>query len=412
MLAVVAALVSWAPVARADDAPTLAPRLSTLLGEARLVVLGDVGAVTEHDEGRLLRAEVRVSRALKGAAEGSSVDVIEDRTFPSVRPSLATGRRVVAFLKPARSTTQTRRSLAPDREYYRLPANRWGVIDLAATGAEHEVVTAIDGWRGLSGKAGSERETEMRRLVFMELGARHERLVEDAAAALPEIPGLGRTLTSDERETLTRALQRTELPERVRLALIEGITQQALVDLAPALRELPGATPRLLEAAALARTRLGRGPDREEFDQVFSTGDAVTRAANVPALARAPGGIDTVAALAVEDPSRDVRLAAIGALGESGSPKALPTLGETFLDPDIDIRRKSAEGIHRIGGREAAKLCADLAFVASPDAQRQAVLLLIVLAGSREDPLVQRIRDTHPSEEIRELARKGITHEH
>jgi hypothetical protein len=121
------------------------------------------------------------------------------------------------------------------------------------------------------------------------------------------------------------------------------------------------------------------------------------------------GGIPAVSALATGDPAKEVRLTAIEVLGESGSAEALPTLGQTFKDNDPEIREQSAQAIYRIGGRSAAELAADLAFTAPPGGgQYHAVTLLGVLGVGGDDPLIKRIRDSHPDPSIREYATHGL----
>jgi hypothetical protein len=73
----------------------------------------------------------------------------------------------------------------------------------------------------------------------------------------------------------------------------------------------------------------------------------------------------------------------------------------------------STEAITRIGGRAAAELLAGLAFSAPPAAQRHAVALLMALGTSRDDPLLARIRETHPDPAVRKLATSGLeVHQH
>ncbi len=413
-LAVVAPHVA---VAVTIDAPPLAPRLPAIVKRASLVVLGDVGAMSEHDDGRLLLGQLRVARELHGRPMESSVlAVVEERRFAAVSPFLRTGRRVVAFLVVARPTTQLRRALPPGQVYYRFAEERWGLIDLPDADAEGPVVAAVEGWIALTrGEPATpvERAAAERRLVFTEIGTGQPRLVEDGAAALAGLPDLAATLTDSERETLARAVRRTDLPERLRLGLVKAIADAHLRSLADALRDLPGAGPSLVRASALARAELGSGPDRTEIDTALRTGDAAHRAALVPALLQpGAGGIPAVSELALQDPAREVRLAAIQTLGESGSSEALPTLGKTFGDPDAEVRKTTAQAIYTIGGRPAAELLGELAFAAPGDGQRQAVGMLLLLELDRDDPLIVRIRDTHPDASVRKLVTTGIEGHH
>jgi len=394
-------------------APPLAPRLPDLLRGSAQVVLADVGAVTEHDEGRLLQAHLRVGRAFKGADGQTAVKVIEERRFPSVPSVLRTGRRVIAFLQRATMTSQLRRAL-PEGTYYKLMADRWGLIDLPDAATESAVVAAVGGWAALARDQDwdeAEKAAALRRLVFSELAATHERLVEDGTGGLTDLSGLAGNLTAAEQDIITGVLNREDLPERVRIALVDAIAQMGLRSLAPALGELPGASPELLRASIAARARLGAARKSSDLVAAFKDDDPAARMAAVHEFIEsgASGASGEIADLAINDPVREVRLAAIEALERAASPEALQALGETFCDTDLEIRRRSAQAIHEIGGREAARLLSDLAFTAPKDAQKQAVLMLLALGVSREDPLVTRIRDTHPDQSIRNLAAHGIS---
>jgi hypothetical protein len=418
LLILAAAGGSFRAAAQPQDAPPpLAPELRQMLRRSNLVLVGDIGAVSEADDGRLLRARLRIGRTLAGAVDGTGVhdgtgvDIVEDRRFPSARPTLRSGRRVVVFLVVAKQNAQMRRALPPG-SYYRVLDEPWGLIDLPDATAEREVVGALEGWIALGRERAlsqQERDAAVRRLTFSELEASHPRLSEDAVVNLATLAGLADSLTPSEQDILARALRRTDLPERVRIALIEAIAAARLAALAQSLRDLPGASPALVRASTLARSRLGTGPGQEELSVALREGDPATRAAMVPALLRAQtGGIAAVGALATTDPAREVRLAAIEALGESGSPEALSILGQTFKDADPEIRERSAQAIYRIGGRGAAELAADLAFTAPPEGQRHAVFLLGTLGVGGTDSLVKRIRESHPDPAIRDLATHGL----
>jgi hypothetical protein len=414
------ALATLIPGLADGSAESLAPRLPDLLRRSALVVVADIVAVTEHDDGRLLQAHLRVDHALKGlkgSVETAGIGVVEDRKFPSVPPVLRAGGRVAVFLTVAPSTSQLRRSLRPG-DYYRLLSDRWGLIKLPDAETEDAVLDVLNGWLLLerNGKQDEkQRAAETRRLVFSELGARSERLVEDAAAGLPELPDLAATLTASEQDALTRTLRRADLPERIRVGLVEAVADAKLRALAPVLGRLPSAGPELLRATAVARAQLGQPADDAEVEAALQDEDAAVRVAAVHGLAAERGGaIAKLGDIALNDPTRDVRLEAIEALGNIGNPNALPILGQTFADADRVVRQKSAQAIYRIGGRKAAELLAKLAFTAPSEGQQQAVALLMTMGIPQDDPLLARIRNTHPDPAVRDLAAHGLPaiHDH
>jgi hypothetical protein len=416
MLAAAAALLPGLLAARDTSTVRLAPRLSSLVRSAHLVVLADVGALTEVDDGRLMAAHLRVSRTLSGPENTAAATVVEDRRFPSVPPAIKTGQRVLAFLEEASSTSQLRRELPPG-VHYRLAAGRWGLLDLPDAAAENVALEAVSGWITLAeGDLDEEARAALRRrLIFVELAAADARLVEDGAAELADLLGPSTNLQDHERDVIAAALGREDLPDRVRIGLVDTVARARLQSLSPALDQFDAASPELRQAAIRARVQLGQTRGKAKLVEALSDGDPAARLAAVHELAEigTQEAVAEVAELAVGDPDREVRLAAIDALGKAPSPVALEALGKTFSDRNPDIRRRSAQVIYGIGGRPAATLLAELAFEAPADAQPQAVVLLLTLGIPRDDPLVQRIRDTHPNPAVRDLAENGLqVHSH
>lgn len=409
--------------AREASSTQLAPRLATLARGADRVVLVRVGTLNEVDEGRLLQARLQVSKTLRSTdadTPGGDLDVIEERRFPSVPATLRAGMRAIVFLELATPTSQMRRAL-PGGTYYRLANGRWGLLDLSDGTTEPAALELVTGWIDLAegintGELDEPAQAQLRRrLVFLGLGATNARLVEDGVASLPELRGIAGNLRNDERATIERVLGREDLPDRVRIGLVNTIASMKIRSLAPALYNLSGAGPDLRRATIRARATLGEARDRKVLVDDFGADDPAVRLAAVEELSETgtDAAVAEIAALAREDQDRGVRLAAIEALGTSSSPVALEALGTIFKETDPEIRRQAARSIHAIGNRDAARLLSNLAFEAPPDAQRQAVVLLLTLDIPRTDPLVMRIREQHPSAALRELAERGIdTHSH
>jgi HEAT repeat protein len=170
------------------------------------------------------------------------------------------------------------------------------------------------------------------------------------------------------------------------------------------------APPDLRRAAIRARVQLGQAREKAKLVETLDDSDPVTRLAAVHELAETgtQDAVAQIARLAIGDPDTEVRLAAIDALGKMPSPAALQALGKTFADSNVEIRRRSAQAIYGIGGRPAANLLGELAFDGPADVQQQAVVLLLTLGIPRDDPLVKRIRETHPNAAVREVAEHGL----
>jgi len=403
----IALLVAAGSVAHAATDRTLA--LAQQLARARLVVAGAVTQVSSHDDGRLTVARVRPDRVLKGAAAGD-VNVVEHHDLPSVPDLLRDGDHVVLFLAPAASSSALARAL-PAGKYFEPVGGRHGVI--AGSAAEADEAAAIVA-RMVAASAAPEpdrdrRAAQHRVLVFDELAGRHPRLVADGAAALPGVPDLTATLTDAERRRLEAALARTDLPSWVRVQLVESIGAANLTALAPALHSLPGPDAPTLEASWTALRRLGSPPTAADVATALGSGDPAVRAAAARALLATgePDAVSRVTRLALEDPSADVRTAATEALGATQRPDVLSSIEEVFRRSDWPTRQAAGRAINRVGGRPAQESLARLAFDPNADVQRYAVTLLLVTGISRDDPLIQRIRASHPDPAIRRLVTEG-----
>ena len=115
---------------------------------------------------------------------------------------------------------------------------------------------------GTSGMASRERSemdaSAMRRLTFDLLAARNPLLVEDGTAGLANL-GPQAELTPAELDVLAAALQRDDLPERVRIGLIDAVGKAGLRQAVPALQRI-GAPIAVVEAAWRALDQLGAPP--------------------------------------------------------------------------------------------------------------------------------------------------------
>ncbi|MCK6556812.1 HEAT repeat domain-containing protein [Candidatus Binatia bacterium] len=387
------------------------PGIGQLLGRARLVVAGEVADVAEYDSGRFTVARVRVQRVFKGdTAPGSDVLVVERHDMPSSAELLRAGERAVAFLAPAARTSSLKAAL-PAGSYYEIVAGRAGVLTSSRTEDIDEAV-AIVGRIDAANRTplpDTQRQAAVRALVFDEIAARHPLLVADGVRGLSGIADLSKTVTPQEQVRLEAALRRTDLPAWIRIALVNAIADGGLTRLLPALQALSDPNPEVQRAVWKARTRLGAAPSEDDLKPALTSDDPAIRAEAVRALTARMGaaGVAQTERIALTDPDRTVRIAALDALGALRLPVALPSLERAFADPEPSLRQAAGRAIHTIGGRPAAESFARLAFQGPPDAQKYAVLLLLMSGVTQEDPLVVRIRETHPDESVRHLLTEG-----
>jgi hypothetical protein len=170
-----------------------------------------------------------------------------------------------------------------------------------------------------------------------------------------------------------------------------------------------------MAAAWRALDQLQAAPPPEKLEERLAADNPDIRAAAVRELLRREGAaaVSKAAPVALQDPDPNVRIAAIEALGETGKQEALPSLERVFVEENVDTQQAAARAILAIGGQPAIDTLGRLTFTGPTTGQRYAFVCLMLTGINRDDPLVQRIAETHPDESIRRLATHGVdVHKH
>lgn len=404
-------LLATLAASTADAAP--APRLRSLLKTARLVVAGEVTTVTPYDDDRVTVVLMQADRVLKGALPpetGGHLQLVELHEGPR-RPSLEAGARGIAFLRPVSRTSYFARVLPHGMYYELLP--EFGAFIAAESQAEAEQQAGLVA-RLMAAARGEGMDAHAnRQLSFDLLAAHNPLLVEDAAAGIAELGKQG-DLSDAELGTLGNALGRVDLPERVRIALIEAIARANLRQAVPALQGI-AAPPAVAESAWKALDALGAPPTEKSLQERLADPQPLVRAAAVRELLRRDGvaAVSQVAPIAVQDPDESVRRAAVDALGGLGKPQALPPLERVFIDSPTDLKQATGRAILAVGGQPAIDAFGRLAFAGPIDSQRYAVVLLMTMSDERKAPVLERIAKTHPDESTRRMLEHGLdVHDH
>jgi len=387
-----------------------APRLRGMLKSARLVVAGEVTGVTSYDDDRAAVAAFTVDRVFKGALPGAPplhVAVVELREGPT-RHALSVGARGIAFLDQAPRTSYFAKTL-PEGTYYQLLPDRGSFIGAASTADAQRYVDVLG--RLVTAAQGSAMgAATARQLTFGLLAAQNQWLVDDAGAGIVELRGQPE-LTEAELATLRAAVQRTDLPDGVRIAVIHAVADAGLVQAVPVLQGV-SAPPPVAEAAWQALDRLGAPPPDKTLDARLADRDPATRAAAVRELLRRDRGaaVSQVAPVVIQDPDPAVRKAAVEALGALGTPDAVPPLERVFPDSSTDLQQATARAILAVGGEAAVDALARLAFTGPLDSQRFAVLTLMTMSDPHKDEVLKRVAETHPDEQVRDLVVHGLAY--
>jgi hypothetical protein len=374
------------------------------------VAVGTVSRVDRFDDGRVTVARVLPETVLKGEPGPGEIAVVEEHDLPSSVPLLKPGAHVVVFLQRAGHTSALAKALPPGSSYWQLVDGSTGLVTSpdGPTGAEAAALAGRIAAASRDAGDPATRPERQRALVFDEIAARHPRLVFDGAAALPGVPDLATTLTDGERARLEHALQRPDLPDWTRLELIDAVAAARLVQVAPALRDLRNPSPEVLAASWRGLERLGQPPSAKDLAAYAASADPAIRAVVPAALLTAEGdaAIPQVERMALQDANTDVRRAAVQALGATKRDSVVPTLERVYRAGPMELRQAAGGAYIAVGSRAAAESVARLVFEAPPDAQRGAVTLLLAVVP-KDDPLVARIRTTHPDPAIRDLIEHG-----
>ena len=397
-----------------------APRLSERLSASDLVVEGRVARVQSRDHDRVRVAELAVDRVLKGEdrlpALGKTIEVVEMRDRPSSPPLFRAGDHVVAFLSRQSRNSYLDETLGPGRRWG-VSVARVGVLadpDAQVAREAADLVETRVSWSRAAGEPDAE-PPDRRAWAFDALTAQHSGLVEEGAAMLPEVVGRNEPLAPDEETGLVRAVQRTDLPARIRAALFSAVARAELTSLVPALAAASVSRPEALEAVWDARARLGAPPAPSELDAALRREDPAVREVGATGYARyypAEAADVLGRALAAEAEPR-VRVTMLEALGPVEGRASTETL-ETFFaeDGELLVRQAAGRVLFERGGEAASASLGRLVYAAAPEGQRHAVALLLALDRPEDEPLLEKIRESHPDEKARELARHGFADGH
>ncbi|MFW5952432.1 MAG: HEAT repeat domain-containing protein, partial [Gemmatimonadota bacterium] len=219
---------------------------------------------------------------------------------------------------------------------------------------------------------------------------------------------LGRAPAKEALSLLTAELSRQEAaPEVIRA--VGGLGEVACASLIPLLGD-PSPEVRAAAANALARCA-GHAVEAELRDALGRETDPGTRQALLQAVGRAAGeaALDVLVP-ALEDEELDVRLAAIEALGSTGSDAAVTPLSSALQGSRAE-RVAALRGLGRIGSAAAAAPVGGALDDSDPDIRRAAALAAAELRGGIDERWLDRmVRDEDAlvrSCAARILAREG-----
>ena len=378
------------------------PRLiRDLAAQASLIVIGEIKETTDFAEGAFSVHALGVIDTLKGAAPGG-IALLEERKS-SLR-LYRKGQRVLVFLEEAPTHSLFRQHLPPGKYFVALDGKE-GMIELQQRS---------DGNARFLIQAYTQEDPEKvdeRALVRRELRSGQTRFVADAVSQLRMRPGLASSLGEGDLEAVRACLSDARVDDKTRARLMRLLGEREVKAAVPLLRALDPVVGELIAARARALTQLGEPPDAAELEAYLRHPDLEVRrfALEQLSLSSKKEAIRQLEALALTDGDKNVRVAAVEALGASGRPEVTEVLVQVFNSRDSDLRRASARAFHKLGGPATQQALGDLVFDGERyEVQAHALVLLFSMGATKQDPMIERIRRQHPDKRIRRIIDEGI----
>jgi HEAT repeat protein len=117
-----------------------------------------------------------------------------------------------------------------------------------------------------------------------------------------------------------------------------------------------------------------------------------------------PEDIPTLKHMALHDADPQRRLAAVTLLGASDDPDIIPVLAQALSDQDEDVRMAAIQSLADFTGEAPLEAIESALNDPSPDVRYEALEVLSDIGGERARRAVERVAQSDPDEDVRELA--------
>lgn len=382
------------------------PTLRELAGTARAIALVRVRGIEHRDGGRIRLYDLAVERTVTGAIDTGGIRVVELRVGTSRAPLLDEGERGMLLLQPmARVSYFLAQIREPD--VWQASGGTGGVVRYHDDAEADRLVRVIERVRAAHTPA------EIRASALEEVASGSDRLIGDGAEELRRLPALG-GLSESEMKIVSTVMLDPAQSVQTRVVLIDVLGASGDRSASPVLAAIAVENPRVTEASLRARAELGAPASAGELDGLMASAQSAARAAVLRALpaSRHPRTLAILSQEVAPDRPREVRLAAIDALGETRSNDALPPLATTFESDERPVRQASARAILRIGGAASDDALVTLALHgASHETRIYAAMLLATRYSSKSEPIV-RLASSSPPADVVEVLEKGLQDSH
>jgi len=406
------ALGVLACVALAPRPSSAAAQLFDLSDRAEVVAWGTVERVRAYADGKFQVFDVRVERLLEGdAPPDGRLALVQERLFEGTKPLFAEGTRALVFAVPLPRYTLYREAL-PEGSYVQWPERLDTVTDLASL-RDPELVEPVARYLAL----GEDPEARAGFLAGLTTSVT-PRLREGALAALEARRDLAPLLDAATLAGVPAFLQDERIPLTARGDTLVRLARIGAPGVVAIAEEAAGRGGPLLPAAIDALVTLDRPPSTERLVAYARSDDEALRVAAVRGLVKQGGEIALgrrVAVMVREDPSANVRMAALQALGFSEDDRAVAILADAVPAGDKRQTAAAADSLGRIGNPAAIAALEKLFLEGTYEVQTAVAFALKQSGTKRGLAFLMRQREQHPDPRVQRICKLALgedLHEH
>jgi HEAT repeat protein len=400
--AVAYALVALVALLRAS--PSAAASVFTLADRSTVVLRGVVERVQSYKREAFLVFTITPREVLKGeVALGSPIALVEERVFGSERPYFAVGGEALVLAVPLPSYSYYRETL-PAGSYLRWTDPKESAEDIAAL-ADPAAAAVVSRYLALRTDPPA-----LARYLATVLGSPLRRLRADALATIVAHHDVAAALDADALAPVRTVLGDERLPLTERGHILIELARAGAPGAGTLAEEIAARRGPLEAAAADALVSLKRTPPEGRLLAWSRGDDPALRIAAVRGLAGASSrtAFERIAAIVQHDSAREVRIAALAALGSAHDPRAVPVLAGAMQSDDRDELLAASGSLARIGTPEAIRALGRTLREGSFEAESAAAFALKQSGKADAEAILREQRDLHPDPQVRRVIKLAL----
>jgi hypothetical protein len=376
--------------------------LLSATGVAEATVLGRVDRVAQIDR-QGYKALLSVERSLAGPfTAGTQLDIAWEELSPERPSRFAAGDRVLAVVEPLPTGSMWNNRFPTPLRNDRVVVLA-GNYDAFLLDPDTRSVDLLAAYLRLSSseRSGPAGIAALANVVAdaTESIAREALEILDRLEALPVAEG------SATAAALKRALLLESRSEQLRRRLLALVARQRTAALRPVVAELAQPQSRFEAEALAALGSIDGSLPADQIATLLGRDQPAVRAVAVRFL-KGPEAAERLAALSRQDPSPEVRTAAVERLVKTEGPEAVTSALPVLTDPDLTVRSAAAAGIGELG--EIAVPALKTRAAAGNGDEAKAAILALHYAGPGGAAALREIAATHSDMQIRRLAELAL----